>query len=135
MAVAIASSGACHNDQLQWEIRRGVVYLAAYDSIPVSFPPVIHADVPATITVWTQGRGHCDRGPARTDFAQTGMVLTVEPYDSVLIGTLECIHGDAFAHSVRVTFPEAGTATLRVVGLDDTGSGAVVTKERTLLVR
>jgi hypothetical protein len=45
------------------------------------------------------------------------MVVTLEPYDSVYVGDVDCpgLPG-GFLHTVHVTFPAPGMGTLRVIG-------------------
>ena len=120
-------------DPSDWEVRRGVLVALADDTLQLRLPATVTAGESATITIQT--RGDSCVVPAHTASSLVGMVLTVEPYDSVRVG------GDVICqsvpcgciHAVDVAFPESGNATLRVVGLGGS-SGAVVTMERALVV-
>jgi hypothetical protein len=97
-------------------------------------PATIRAGVATSVTLRTIGYRYCTRlGP--TDVTAAGMVVTLEPYDSAYVGELDCpgLPGH-FLHTVGITFPAAGLATLRVIGLQ-AGSADVVTVDTVLDVQ
>ena len=113
-----------------WHLRRGVI-TNFDDSLSLQVPDTIRSGQPATLRVWTHG----DRCvlPAYTDQHLTATVLTVEPYDSVLVGDVNCPSAPCLcSHDVTVLFAQPGDVTLRVVGLGN--DSAMATRERTLVI-
>lgn len=119
--LACSSVGA-----VDWEVQRAVIQYASGEPLSLALPGTVSAGAPTTITLRTQGTRYCTR-PGRTDLSAAGMVVTLEPYDSVYVGdfadcpTVPC----DCAHTVNITFPSAGAATLRVIGRRGISPGVV----------
>lgn len=115
-----------------WTLERAVIELTPPDSFELWVPEVVRAGLPTDVSVTTYGGGCTEAGPTEANLQ--GMLFSLEPYDS-----LNYVDGNCtdilrwFRHTVTVTFPERGSATIRVIGLDL--SRAVVTRERAVVVQ
>jgi hypothetical protein len=99
-----------------WVAQRAVIQDPPAEPLSLTLPAAIRAGATTAITLRTIGGRYCTRlGP--TQVTAAGMLVTLEPYDSVYVGELDCptLPWD-FAHTVDITFPVAGRATLRVAG-------------------
>ena len=124
----------CGLTEPRWDLRRGEIEGGA-DPLHLEIPAVVTAGEPATIAIRTYGNG-CVRHGEVTLVSVTGMTAIVEPYDSVVVeapGNYGCTDQlRTFTHTADITFPQAGDATLQVIGMV---GGSVVTRERVLPVQ
>ena len=135
--MAIAALGALPACGLfgpdDWEVRRGVIVERPQDPVDLQIPATVTAGEPTTITLRTHGNGCVF--PARTVSGRAGAVLTLEPYDSLLVrGDVLCVDVPCLClHAVDVTFPAPGRVTIRVVGLLR-GHDGTVTRDSVIVV-
>ena len=111
------AEGACTSvGSPDWVVQRAVIQDPPAQPLSLTVPAAIRAGAATAVTLRTIGGRYCTRlGP--TQVAAAGMLVTLEPYDSVYVGELDCPTLPwEFVHTVDITFPAAGRATLRVVG-------------------
>jgi hypothetical protein len=117
ICLVLGVSAACTSlGGVDWTVERAAIQHQAGDHLSLQVPATITAGVAATITLRTEGTRYCTR-PSRTDVSAAGMLVTLEPYDSAYVGSLPCpsVPCDC-AHTVNITFPSSGVATLRIIG-------------------
>ncbi len=116
--LALGFTLACREPTgLRWAVRRGTVEFYSGTS-RLDLPQAVVAGQPGLFTIWTYGGG-CVR-QAYTRSSVSGSTAVLEPFDSVVVelpANMGCTDElRMFAHSATITFPEAGLATIRVVG-------------------
>jgi len=103
-------------NQGDWGVARAVIQGSAEDPVSLELPATITAGVATPVSLRTDGTRYCTR-PSHTVVSTAGMVVTLEPYDSIYVGDLACPSVPCVcAHTVNITFPAAGVGTLRVMG-------------------
>lgn len=113
--LALGTACALLGDEA-WHVERAVIQHSAEDRISLELPATITAGVATPVTLRTEGTRFCTH-PSHTAMSSAGMVVTLEPYDSIYVGDLSCpsVPCDC-AHTVNIIFPGAGVGTLRVLG-------------------
>jgi hypothetical protein len=101
-----------------WEGAPGVIYFS-HDGPAVTVPDSFLVGVPDTVTVLTYGGGCVSGGYTESDV--DGLLAVVRPIDNVVVRA-PANHACTdilleFRHEAALTFGEAGTATIRFVGL------------------
>ena len=112
-----------------WTIRLG--QFSDTTSAGITTPAVFHVGVPDTVSIHTVGNG-CVR-LANTTVTVQGLLATIQPVDSIMIRDVCTDQLATFTHKAAVTFQQAGTATIRILGRNDFVTN--ITVERTATVQ
>ena len=108
---------------------RAEVLGRAPETLLLEFSGTVHAGVTATVVLRTIGSRDCTR-PGPVYVSGSGMVVTLEPYDTTYVGHGECSDvAMLFPRAVNVTFPDSGQGTIRIIGRRESPP-AVVTVDR-----
>lgn len=114
------------------ELRPGLAHIAGYnngDPIIVIDP----AEKAARVRITTYGGGCTAKGDTHVTVA--GMVATVSPYNVEPRPRTPCTAILlTFVHDTLISFPQSGTATIRVRGIDIRAGSAPDFRQDTILV-
>ncbi len=115
------------------EARRGVIQFFE-DTVRITLPDTVSANVAANISVLTHGGGCISQGETRVSV--DGLLAVIEPFDSIVVGDdLVCtLELRVFTHTVLLQFGQTGIATARVIGIREPG-GDTISVDRTFVVR
>ena len=110
-----------------------LIELSSTDSVVFVVPDTVTRGVAFDVSVRSYGGGCVTQGP--TEVASAGDTLVVHPYHVVRTGrdiacTAELRH---FTHTARLTFPTAGTRSVRVIG--GNAEGFLISRTRDVVVR
>jgi len=112
----------------EWTIRLG--QLSDTSSAGITAPAVFHVGVPDTVSIKTYGNG-CVR-LANTQVTVQGLLATIQPVDSVRIRDVCTEQLAVFVHKAAVTFQQAGSATIRILGRNDFLTNITVERSATV---
>jgi hypothetical protein len=103
------------------------------DTVVVEVPAAATRGVGFDVAVTSYGNGCFEQ--ADTEVEVSGLTATVDPYQLVAVGDVNCLdQGRTFRHVAQVRFDQAGTAIVRFRGLSQS-TGDTVTVERTVVVQ
>jgi hypothetical protein len=125
---------ACHSSPLDPGTKRvvGTIDVGVTSFQVIEAPAEASPGQAFTVTVSTFGNSCVTAAGA--DVTIDGLVATITPYDVVTTDVVCLDYLKAYPRAVRLSFAEAGAATIRVKGLSDSQPG-LVTVEHSLVVR
>ena len=128
--LTVAPAGA---ETARAELRRGIIELNG-NLGGIDLPDTVTAGSSAAVTVATFGDRCTWKGPTETTVQ--GLLAVIEPFDSVLTrpGSTCASEFRLLEHRATVQFLEAGTATVKILGLQEP-RGIPMTIERAIVVR